>query len=104
MNNTDTLILEIKNKCQELLLKWEIIETDEETGMVIVLNPETKVSIRTEISQENGIIYHIMYKIKDQTSLIQNKRANIIIRPDGDNYWEASGFKDLEDVLKSLNK
>jgi len=102
-NNEDTLKA-IRTKCQEVLLKWEIIDRTIEPTSVVVHNPETKVSLKSELMEEDGHVYAIIYKITDQTSIIRPLRGTVIFYTDGDLHCEYSGFKSEEDILKSLNK
>lgn len=104
MHNNEETLQAIRTKCQEVLLKWDILHTEEETKTVVVSNPNSKVSVKAEVSEEDGIVYSVIYRITDQTSIIRPKKANVIFYSDGDLHCEYTAFESEEDILKSLNK
>ena len=101
--NKETL-LAIKEKCRAALLSWEIIDRETDPLRVTALNSETKVSVTSELMEEDGHVYAVIYKVVDQTSIIRPKRATIVFYTDGDLHCEYSAFKSEEDILLSLNK
>lgn len=99
--NVET-IKAIREKCQSVLLEWEILE--KATDLVIVTNPETKVGVSAKIEREGDVVYSIVYKITDQTAIMRPKKATVIFYSDGDFHCEYSAFKSEEEILESLNK
>jgi hypothetical protein len=100
----EEVVREIRQKCLEVLLSWEILENNEEESLVIVTNPNSKVTLSAQVDKDDDKIYGTIYKITDQTSIIRPLKARIVWRNDEDFHCEWSGFKNEEEILKSLNK
>lgn len=93
MHNDIMTVAKIVNKAKDLL------KAENE-----VTNLKTKVTVTREKMTEGSISYGIIYKVVDQTSVIRNKRATVVVYADGDFHCEYSGFKSEEDILASLEK
>lgn len=100
----DNTVRQIRQKCLEVLLQWEILEGNAESDLIIVTNPISKVTLSAQVDQEDGIIYGVTYKITDQTSIVRPLKAKIVWRNEEDFHCEWSGFKNEDDILESLIK